>query len=81
MTKTAKTPKALTGAECKRLRTKSKKTQAQFWTAVGVTQCAGSRYEEARNPLPKPVQHLVRLIHAPDGHAYLATLRGEPAGA
>ena|SRR5450759_4520763 len=36
--------------------------QSQFWSAVGVTQSGGSRYESGRN-MPKPVCELVRLVH------------------
>ena len=36
--------------------------QLQFWSAVGVTQSGGSRYESGRD-MPKPVCELVRLVH------------------
>ena len=36
--------------------------QQQFWSAVGVTQSGGSRYESGRN-MPKPVRELLRLVH------------------
>jgi transcriptional regulator with XRE-family HTH domain len=36
--------------------------QSQFWSAVGVTQSGGSRYESGRG-MPKPVRELVRLVH------------------
>jgi transcriptional regulator with XRE-family HTH domain len=36
--------------------------QTDFWSAVGVTQSGGSRYETGRD-MPKPVQTLVRVIH------------------
>lgn len=36
--------------------------QQQFWSAVGVTQSGGSRYETGRS-MPKPVRELVRLVH------------------
>ena len=36
--------------------------QQQFWSKVGVTQSAGSRYEGGR-AMPKPVRELVRLVH------------------
>lgn len=36
--------------------------QQQFWSAVGVTQSGGSRYETGRS-MPKPVFELVRLVH------------------
>ena len=36
--------------------------QQEFWSAVGVTQSGGSRYETGRS-MPKPVCELVRLVH------------------
>ena len=36
--------------------------QQQFWSAVGVTQSGGSRYETGRS-MPKPVRELLRLVH------------------
>jgi transcriptional regulator with XRE-family HTH domain len=36
--------------------------QQQFWSKLGVTQSGGSRYESGRN-IPRPVQHLLRLVH------------------
>ncbi len=36
--------------------------QHEFWSAVGVTQSGGSRYETGRS-MPKPVFELVRLVH------------------
>ncbi len=48
--------------------------QQQFWSAVGVTQSGGSRYESGRS-MPKPVRELVRLVHI-EG-IELARVRGE----
>ena len=36
--------------------------QNDFWSAVGVTQSGGSRYETGRD-MSKPVRELVRLVH------------------
>jgi transcriptional regulator with XRE-family HTH domain len=36
--------------------------QQQFWSAVGVTQSGGSRYESGRR-MPNPVRELLRLVH------------------
>jgi transcriptional regulator with XRE-family HTH domain len=36
--------------------------QQEFWSAVGVTQSGGSRYESGRS-MPKPVRELLRLVH------------------
>ena len=48
--------------------------QQQFWSAVGVTQSGGSRYESGRS-MPKPVVELLRLVHV-EG-IDLARARGE----
>ena len=48
--------------------------QREFWSAVGVTQSGGSRYETGRS-MPKPVCELVRLVHI-EG-IDLARARGE----
>lgn len=36
--------------------------QNEFWSAVGVTQSGGSRYETGRT-MSRPVRELVRLVH------------------
>lgn len=36
--------------------------QHDFWSAVGVTQSGGSRYETSRS-MSNPVRELVRLVH------------------
>ena len=36
--------------------------QQTFWSAIGVTQSGGSRYETGR-AMPKPVCELLRLVH------------------
>lgn len=36
--------------------------QNQFWSAIGVTQSGGSRYESGRT-IPRPVRELLRLVH------------------
>ncbi len=46
----------------RRLRKQLGVNQQQFWSKVGVTQSAGSRYEGGR-AMPKPVRELVRLVH------------------
>ena len=48
--------------------------QQQFWSAVGVTQSGGSRYESGRD-MPRPVTELGRLVHI-EG-IDLARVRGE----
>ena len=48
--------------------------QHQFWSAVGVTQSGGSRYESGRD-MPRAVSELLRLVHV-EG-IDLARVRGE----
>lgn len=56
MARTSKTTKP------RNLRQRLGLNQQQFWSAVGVTQSGGSRYESGRS-MPKPVVELVRLVH------------------
>jgi transcriptional regulator with XRE-family HTH domain len=58
----------------RQLRNKLGLNQHEFWSAVGVTQSGGSRYESGRS-MPKPVSALVRLVHV-EG-IDLARVRGE----
>ena len=39
--------------------------QMDFWSAIGVTQSGGSRYESGRS-LPRAVRELVRLVYIRD---------------
>lgn len=48
--------------DARAIRRKLGLNQQQFWSQLGVTQSGGSRYESGRN-MPKPVQHLLRLVH------------------
>ena len=61
-------------AKPRHLRRRLGLNQQQFWSAVGVTQSGGSRYETGRS-MPKPVRELVRLVHI-EG-IDLARARGE----
>lgn len=47
--------------------------QMDFWSAVGVTQSGGSRYESGRS-MSKPVRELLRLVYLE--HVPLATANG-----
>ena len=51
-----------TETDVRAIRRKLGLNQQQFWSQLGVTQSGGSRYESGRN-MPKPVQHLLRLVH------------------
>jgi transcriptional regulator with XRE-family HTH domain len=42
--------------------------QSLFWTAVGITQSGGSRYESGRK-IPRSVQLLLHLAYAPEDSA------------
>ena len=48
--------------DAREIRRKLGMNQQQFWSQLGVTQSGGSRYESGRN-MPRPVQHLLRLVH------------------
>ena len=48
--------------DAREIRRKMGLNQQQFWSKLGVTQSGGSRYESGRN-MPRPVQHLLRLVH------------------
>jgi transcriptional regulator with XRE-family HTH domain len=48
--------------DARALRRKLGINQQQFWSELGVTQSAGSRYESGRN-MSRPVQQLLRLVH------------------
>ncbi len=56
MKKTEKTP------NLRKLRRSMGLNQHAFWSAVGVTQSGGSRYETGR-VMSRPVRELVRLVH------------------
>lgn len=54
--------KANVKVDARDIRRKLAMNQQQFWSKLGVTQSGGSRYESGRN-MPRPVQHLLRLVH------------------
>jgi len=54
--------KANEKVDAREIRRKLGMNQQQFWAKLGVTQSGGSRYESGRN-MPRPVQHLLRLVH------------------
>ena len=61
---TTKAPKLapVTGDAALAMRQKAGLNQSRFWSAVGVGQSAGSRYESGRN-IPRPVQMLLRIAY------------------
>jgi transcriptional regulator with XRE-family HTH domain len=54
--------KSIDKIDAREVRRKLGLNQQQFWSKIGVTQSGGSRYESGRN-MPRPVQHLLRLVH------------------
>lgn len=54
--------KTIEKVDVREVRRKLGMNQQQFWSRLGVTQSGGSRYESGRN-IPRPVQHLLRLVH------------------
>lgn len=54
--------KSMDKVDAREIRRKLGLNQHQFWSKLGVTQSGGSRYESGRN-MPRPVQHLLRLVH------------------
>lgn len=48
--------------DAREIRRKLGMNQQEFWSQIGVTQSGGSRYESGRT-MPRPVQHLLRLVH------------------
>lgn len=52
----------------RKIRLSTGRNQQQFWSAVGITQSGGSRYESGRTP-PKPVQMLLTIAYAPEKQA------------
>lgn len=54
--------KTMEKVDAREIRRKLGLNQQQFWSKLGVTQSGGSRYESGRN-MPRPVQHLLRLVH------------------
>ena len=61
---TTKAPKfaPVTGEVALAMRKKAGTNQSVFWSAVGIGQSAGSRYESGRN-IPRPVQMLLRIAY------------------
>ena len=54
--------------DIKQFRNKKALNQTEFWSRVGCTQSAGSRYENGRN-VPKAVQTLIKIAYGTDAQA------------
>lgn len=50
--------------------------QTHFWVPLGVTQSAGSRYEQESRMIPQPVATLIKLMYGGTPIKTLAQLRG-----
>ena len=56
------------------IRKKTGLNQTAFWSLIGVTQSAGSRYETGKSA-PAPVTLLVNLVYGKNGEKLLAKMR------
>jgi transcriptional regulator with XRE-family HTH domain len=63
------------GKRAQKLRIKLGLRQDQFWSRVGVTQSAGSRYETGSRRLPVPLQMLIELAYGSKSNDALKRLR------
>ncbi|MBI2315521.1 MAG: hypothetical protein HYU75_00355 [Betaproteobacteria bacterium] len=54
---------AETRLDPKELRCRLGASQLEFWSSIGMTQSAGSRYESGRS-MPRTIQTLLRLVQA-----------------
>lgn len=61
-------PRFKDGAQIKEFRRKYDLNQTTFWSVVGMTQSAGSRYESGRD-IPRPLHFLLTLAYGTDGQA------------
>lgn len=67
--------KITNGKKAQKLRQQLGLRQDQFWSRVGVTQSAGSRYETGSRRLPVPLQMLIELAYGSNSAAVLKRLR------
>lgn len=67
-----------TGEDIYELRRKLKLNQQEFWSALGVTQSGGSRYENGRT-IPTSVKLLLTIVYGTDkqSNSLLTWLRAE----
>ena len=69
------TTKITNGKSAQKLRVKLSLRQDEFWSRVGVTQSAGSRYETGSRRLPVPLQMLIELAYGSKSLDALKRLR------
>ena len=55
--------KNIDGERMRKLRRKLHFKQGEFWSRLGVTQSAGSRYETGGRTLPEPLKKLIELAY------------------
>ena len=70
------TTKITNGKRAQKLRMELQLRQDEFWSRVGVTQSAGSRYETGSRRLPVPLQMLIELAYGSKSLEALKRLRG-----
>jgi transcriptional regulator with XRE-family HTH domain len=71
------TESTITGPICRTLRTDAGLTQREFWVSFGVTQNAGSQYENGKNPLPASIRKLVYAWHSKDAPVVRSTAEAD----
>lgn len=72
----AKRARLFEPGEITRFRKALNLSQARFWVPLGVTQSAGSRYEQESRMIPQPVATLIELVYGDTPIKTLAMLRG-----
>ena len=69
------TTKITNGKGAQKMRLQLGLRQDEFWSRVGVTQSAGSRYETGSRRLPVPLQMLIELAYGSQSLTALKRLR------
>lgn len=72
----AKRARLFEQGEITRFRQALQLSQSRFWVPLGVTQSAGSRYEQESRMIPQPVATLIELMYGDTPIKALAQLRG-----
>jgi len=72
----AKRARIFEPGEITQFRQALKLNQSHFWVPLGVTQSAGSRYEQESRMIPRPVATLIELMYGDTPIKTLAQLRG-----
>ena len=67
--------KNVDGERMRKLRRKLGLKQGDFWSRLGVTQSAGSRYETGGRRLPEPLKKLIELAYGTRALEALKRLR------